>query len=214
MVESVTGLMCPTRPIAIPNNDHATNEGDDEGSAEFRECLRVLVDKVGVLSRQRAELLERHSKAEAANEQLNKELGEKKELVNTLYMKHQLEKQANKEKISFGRLEVHEIAAFILNSAGYYEALNRSCSYYYLSTESVALFTDHLPSRPSYIVGQVVHIERRTTSGEDRVDFLGTNQLTLNSGSASNPYGLPVGCEYFVVTIAMLPDTTIHLPPS
>ncbi|KAL3643027.1 hypothetical protein CASFOL_013842 [Castilleja foliolosa] len=186
----------------------ATNESDDEGSAEFRECLRVLADKVCVLSRQRAELLDRHSKAEAANEQLSKELGEKKELVSTLYMKHQLEKQANKEKISFGRLEVHEIAAFILNSAGNYEALNRSCTYYYLSTESVALFTDHLPSRPSYIVGQVVHIERRMTSGEDRVDFLGTNQLT------SNPYGLPVGCEYFVVTIAMLPDTTIHSPPS
>ncbi|KAK6156658.1 hypothetical protein DH2020_010906 [Rehmannia glutinosa] len=207
----------------------AANESDDDSTAEFRECLRVLADKVGVLSRQRAELLDRQSKTEAANEQLSKELGEKKELVNTLYMKHQLEKQANKEKISFGRLEVHEIAAFILNSAGYYEAINRNCPYYYLSAESVALFTDHLSSRPSYIVGQVVHIERRTVkspsspserggSVRDRVDFLmseiGTNRLTLNSGSDSNPYGLPVGCEYFIVTIAMLPDNTIHSPPS
>ncbi|KAK6135636.1 hypothetical protein DH2020_030621 [Rehmannia glutinosa] len=207
----------------------AANESNDDSTAEFRECLRVLADKVGVLSRQRAELLDRQSKTEAANEQLSKELGEKKELVNTLYMKHQLEKQANKEKISFGRLEVHEIAAFILNSAGYYEAINRNCPYYYLSAESVALFTDHLSSRPSYIVGQVVHIERRTVkspsspserggSVRDRVDFLmseiGTNRLTLNSGSDSNPYSLPVGCEYFIVTIAMLPDNTIHSPPS
>ncbi|KAI3444054.1 hypothetical protein Pfo_000719 [Paulownia fortunei] len=206
------------------------NESDDDGTADFRECLRVLADKVGILSRQRAELLDRHSKAEAANEQLSKELEEKKELVNTLYMKHQLEKQVNKEKISFGRLEVHEIAAFILNSAGYYEAINRTCPYYYLSVESVALFTDHLPSRPSYIVGQVVHIERQTVKSppstseraesiRDRVDMLiseiGTSRLTLNSGSASNPYGLPVGCEYFIVTVAMLPDTTtIHSPPS
>ncbi|KAK6136259.1 hypothetical protein DH2020_029990 [Rehmannia glutinosa] len=161
----------------------AANESNDDSTAEFRECLRVLADKVGVLSRQRAELLDRQSKTEAAYEQLSKELGEKKELVNTLYMKHQLEKQANKEKISFGRLEVHEIAAFILNSAGYYEAINRNCPYYYLSAESVALFTDHLSSRPSYIVGQVVHIERRTVkspsspserggSVRDRVDFL------------------------------------------
>ncbi|KAL6555186.1 hypothetical protein OROGR_006444 [Orobanche gracilis] len=210
------------------NEKGAAGESEDDGTAELRECLGVLADKVGLLSRQRAELLDRHSKAEAANEQLSKELGEKNELVNTLYVKHQLEKQANKEKISFGRLEVHEIAAFVLNSAGYYEAISRNCPYYYLSTESVALFTDHLPSRPIYIVGQVVHIERRavkSTSSDrggnvnDRVDFLmsemGTNQLTLNSGpGSSNPYGLPVGCEYFIVTIAMLPDATIHSPPS
>lgn len=137
--------------------------------------------------------------------------------------------QANKEKISFGRLEVHEIAAFVLNSTGNYEAINRNCPRYYLSAESVALFTDHLPNRPSYIVGLVVHIERQTVRStsstsvradhdRDRLDILtsdtGTSRLSLNSGSTTNPYGLPVGCEYFVVTVAMLPDTTIHSPPT
>lgn len=185
------------------------NENDDDGTAEFRECIRVLADKVGVLSRQRVELLDRHSKGEASNEKLAKELEEKKELVNTLYMKHQLEKQANKEKISFGRLEVHEKAAFVLNSAGYYEAINRNCPYYYLSSESVALFTDHLSSRPSYIVGQVVHIERQTVKSPPS-----NIRDALIPGSATNPYGLPVGCEYFIVTVAMLPDTTIHSPTS
>uniref|UniRef100_A0A5B7AYK6 Uncharacterized protein n=1 Tax=Davidia involucrata TaxID=16924 RepID=A0A5B7AYK6_DAVIN len=207
---------------------NSVNDNEDDGTAEFRECIRVLADKVGVLSRHRAELLERYSKAEAANEQLKKELEEKKDLVNTLYIKHQLEKQANKEKISFGRLEVHEIAAFVLNSSGHYEAINRICPNYYLSAESVALFADHLPNRPSYIIGQIVHIERQIVRPRppnpnsiraepargDRVDFLtpdtGTSRLTLNSGSTSNPYGLPFGCEYFVVTVAMLPDTTIH----
>ncbi|CAI9765759.1 unnamed protein product [Fraxinus pennsylvanica] len=206
---------------------NSNNGNDDDSSGEFRECIRVLADKVGLLSRYRAEVADRYSKAEAEIELLKKELEEKKESVNTLYVKHQLEKQANKEKISFGRLEVHEIAAFVLNSAGHYEAINRNCPYYYLSAESVALFAADLPSRPSYIVGLIVHIERQTVKsttldrGEnirDPVDLLtsdtGTSRLTLNSGSTSNPYGLPLGCEYFVVTVAMLPDTTIHLSPT
>ncbi|KAL0334123.1 UNVERIFIED_CONTAM: Autophagy-related protein 11 [Sesamum angustifolium] len=199
----------------------SANENDDDSAAEFCEFVRILADKVAILSRQRAELLDRYSKAEATSEQLKKELEEKKELVNTLYLKHQLEKQANKEKISYGRLEVHEIAAFVVNSSGHYEAINRNCPYYYLSAESVALFADHLPTRPSYIVGQVVHIEHqiaKSPSDQDHVDILtsetGTSQLTLNPGSTSNPYGLPIGREYFVVTVAMLPDTTVHSPPS
>lgn len=128
--------------------------------------------------------------------------------------------QANKEKICFGCLEVHEIAAFVLTSAGYYEAITRNCSNYYLSDESVALFAEHLPTRPNYIVGQIVHIERQIVKAapprpeHDRADKFtpekGTDWLTLNSGSTPNPYGLPVGCEYFLVTVAMLPDTTIH----
>ncbi|KAG2668139.1 hypothetical protein I3760_15G146300 [Carya illinoinensis] len=207
---------------------NSINDNEDDDTADFRKCIRVLADKVSFLSRHREELLGKCPKFEAANEHLKKELEDKKELVKTLYTKHQLEKQANKEKISFGHLEVHEIAAFVLKPAGHYEAINRNCSNYYLSAESVALFADHLPSRPDYIVGQIVHIERQTvrpipsipTRPEhgrvDQTDYLtsdmGTDQLTLNSGSTSNPFGLPIGCEYFVVTVAMLPDTSIHSP--
>ncbi|XP_008223607.1 PREDICTED: autophagy-related protein 11 [Prunus mume] len=199
---------------------NSINDNEDDGTVEFRKCIRVLADRVGFLSRHREELLDKYPKVEAANEQLRKELEDKKDLVKTLYTKHQLEKQANKEKISFSRLEVHEIAAFVLNTAGHYEAINRNCSNYYLSAESVALFTDHLPHQPNYIVGQIVHIERQTvkplapTSTRSEYELTsdtGTDRLTLNSGS--NPYGLPFGCEYFVVTVAMLPDTTIHSPP-
>lgn len=204
---------------------NSANENEDEGIAEFRKCINVLYEKVAFLSRNRNELLEKYPKVEAANDQLRKELEEKQELVKTLYAKHQLEKQANKEKISYSRLEVHEIAAFVLNASGHYEAINRNCSNYYLSAESVALFTDHLSSRPNYIVGQIVHIERQTVkplasalvpSGPEHnlSSDTGTDRLSLNSGSTSmNPYGLPIGCEYFVVTIAMLPDTVIHSPP-
>ncbi|KAI3423764.1 ATG11 domain-containing protein [Psidium guajava] len=204
-------------------------ENEDDGTAEFRKCIRVLADRVGFLSRHREELLDKKSKIEAANEQLRTELEEKEEQVKTLYKKHQLEKQANKEKISFGRLEVHEIAAFVLNSAGHYEAINRHCLNYYLSAESVALFADHLPCRPSYIVGLIVHIERQTVkplpsphrpehiwaNPLDQLSDAETDRPALNvSGSTVNPYGLPVGCEYFVVTVAMLPDTAIHSPPT
>lgn len=119
--------------------------------------------------------------------------------------------QANKEKISFGCLEVHEIGAFVLTPGGHYEAISRNCSNYYLSAESVALFTEHLPSRPNYIVGQIVHIEHQIVKAVPEHGKLTPDKLALNSGStSSNPYGLPVGCEYFLVTVAMLPDTTIH----
>ncbi|KAK9705744.1 hypothetical protein RND81_07G078800 [Saponaria officinalis] len=194
---------------------------EDDSTAEFCACIRVLADKVGVLARQRAELLDRYTKAEAANKQLTKELEEKKEVVKTLYTKHQLEKQVNKEKISFNRFEVHELAAFVLNSCGQYEAISRNCPNYYLSPESVALFTDHLPNRPAYIIGQIVHIERQIvktlraedSTGSSSSDTL-ANRLSLNPGFGSNPFGLPVGCEYFIVTVAMLPNATIHSSPA
>ncbi|KAJ4953141.1 hypothetical protein NE237_029973 [Protea cynaroides] len=204
---------------------NSVNDVEDDFTVEFRTCMRVLADKVGFLSRNRGELLDRCSRAEVAHGHLTKELEEKKELVKSLYAKHQLEKQANKEKISFGRFELHEIVAFVINSAGNYEAINRNCSNYYLSEESVALFTEHLPKKPSYIIGQVVHIERKTVRtppvrpeyGIEQLDHLssdtGTHHLALGSASSSNPYGIPIGCEYFIITVAMLPDTNIHSLP-
>lgn len=69
------------------------SENEEDGAVEFRECIQALADKVSILSRHRTELLERYSKAEAANEQLSKELEEKSELANTVYLKRQLEKQ-------------------------------------------------------------------------------------------------------------------------
>lgn len=110
--------------------------------------------------------------------------------------------QASKDKISFGRFEVHELAVFVRNSSGKYEAVNRNHSNYYLSDESVALFTEQHSTQPAHIIGQIVHIERCVVQS----DMSGSR-----SGSGSrfglNPYNLPVGSEYSVVTIALLPDT-------
>ncbi|XP_044464504.1 autophagy-related protein 11-like [Mangifera indica] len=208
---------------------NSISESEDDSTLEFQKCIRILADRVGYLSGHREELLDKCRKVEATNEELRKELEEKKELVKTLFTKHQLEKQASKEKISFCRLEVHEIAAFVLNAAGHYEAIHRNSLKYYLSAESVALFTENLQSRPTFIVGKIVHIEHQTAKPlppvsssrpehgkADQIDHpttTGTDRLTLNSGStSSNPYGLPIGCEYFIVTVAMLPGTPIHSP--
>lgn len=70
----------------------STNDRDNDGTIGFRECIRGLADKVSALSRHCEELLDRYPKAEAANEQLKKEVEENKEFFNALYMKHQLEK--------------------------------------------------------------------------------------------------------------------------
>lgn len=69
------------------------NDNEDDGTAEFRKCIQVLADKVSFLSRHREELLGKDRKLESANEQLRKDFEEKKELVKTLYTKHQLGKQ-------------------------------------------------------------------------------------------------------------------------
>ncbi|CAN6827148.1 unnamed protein product [Brassica oleracea] len=208
------------------------NDNEDVSTVEFRKCIRVLADKVSILSKHWEESFEKCRNLEATSDQARKDLEEKEELVKTLYTKHQLGKQANREKISFGRLEVHEIAAFVLNPAGHYEAINRNCPTYYLSSESEALFTDHLPNRPTYIVGQIVHIERQAVKQQSplsasaspeagKSDYLGSRTLASSSRSTSssgttptNPYGLSSGCEYFIVTIALLPDTAIHLQAS
>ncbi|MCL7049490.1 hypothetical protein MKW94_005096 [Papaver nudicaule] len=167
---------------------NSTNDNEDEGTAEFRACIRVLADRVILLSQHRAKLKERCSRAEAAHGDLTKELEEKKELIKGLYSKHQLEKQA-----------------------GHYEAINRS--------------------RPTYILGRIVHIERRAVKTSlpllseqclDQVEKLSPDvtsampqrlSLGMTSTTITNPCNLPIGCEYFVVTVAMLPDTTIHSPP-
>ncbi|XP_047043781.1 autophagy-related protein 11-like [Lolium rigidum] len=185
----------------------SVKKDEADSTIQFQQCIKILADKVGFLSRQSDELVERYSRMEAAHGILVRELEEKKTLLNNLYNKLQLEKQASKEKISVGHFDVHELAVFVRNPSGHYEAINRNRSNYFLSEESVALFTEpHLPRQPAYIIGQIVHIERRAAKHVDQ------NEASLRPGGHrrsmpnSNPYSLPAGCEYFVVTVAMLPD--------
>ncbi|KAJ9141259.1 hypothetical protein P3X46_031812 [Hevea brasiliensis] len=158
---------------------NSINDNKDDGTSEFQKCIRVLADRVDCLSRHREELLDKYPKMEAANEQLRKELEETKELLTTVYKQHQLEKQ---DIVRAAR----EIAAFVLNSAAHYEAINRNSCKCHLSSESVALFTDHRPSpRPEH--GWADPADKLTCD-------TGTDLLTLNLGSNSNPFSLPIGC--------------------
>lgn len=197
-VAGATGFTESLRSLAVSLSSSTIDENEDDGTVEFRACIRVLAEKVGYLAQQRMELLERCTRSEAAQGHLSKELESKTELIKNLYAKHKMERLVNKEKISFTRFEVHELAAFVRNSAGHYEAINRNCRNYYLSEESIALFVDNLPNGRQYIIGQIVHIERNVA------------RQTPNSSSSRsryNPYGLPIGTEFFVVTVAMVPDT-------
>lgn len=187
----------------------SVKKDEADSTIQFQQCIKILADKVSFLSRQSDELVERYSRVEAAHGTLVRELEEKKTLINNLYSKLQLEKQASKEKISVGHFDVHELAVFVRNPAGHYEAINRSRSNYFLSEESVALFTEpHLPRQPAYIIGQIVHIERRAAKHVDQNEASPRPGGHRRSALNSNPYGLPAGCEYFVVTVAMLPDNT------
>lgn len=197
----MSGFADSLRALALSLASAKKDEGDT--TIQFQQCIKILADKVGFLSRQSAELLERYSR-------IVRELEEKKESIKNLYSKLQLEKQASKEKISFGRFEVHELAVFVRNPAGHYEAINRNCSNYYLSEESVALFTEQHPRHPAYIIGQIVHIERRIAKLPSHGDQMEASRLDSGGrrspASMLNPYNLPVGCEYFLVTVAMIPD--------
>lgn len=64
----------------------SVNEDEDDGTAEFQACIKVLAEKVSILSRHQQQ-------TEAAHGHLVRELEEKKELIKSLYTKLQLEKQ-------------------------------------------------------------------------------------------------------------------------
>jgi hypothetical protein len=131
--------------------------------------------------------------------------------------------QASQEKICFTRFDVHGLAVFLPNANGYYEAMNHNCPHYYLSGESIALFQEQgLPSGTPYIVGQIVHIDCKvanlapspclssssTSDGSPTGSEHGSTMTvqTRSTRANLNPYGLPLGTEFFVVTVAMVPD--------
>ncbi|EFJ36260.1 hypothetical protein SELMODRAFT_79145 [Selaginella moellendorffii] len=189
------------------------SDGGDDVGAEFRSFISILADRVTFLAQQRAELAERVKLAESSQSQLRKEVENKAEMAKSLFAKCKLEKQASKEKICLTRFEVHELALFAPNAAGHYEALNRNCPNYFLSEESIALFHGKNEQRRKYIVGQIVHIEHHTVAAPPGASSSSFSILEGGASSSSsvmgrhraNSYELPVGTEYWVVTVAMVP---------
>ncbi|KAJ7561098.1 hypothetical protein O6H91_03G013900 [Diphasiastrum complanatum] len=71
----------------------ASSSMNEDVSLGFSDSLRVLAERVGELVQQRARLLERCTKAEAAQCHLSKELESKIDMLKSLYTKRKLEKQ-------------------------------------------------------------------------------------------------------------------------
>ncbi|KAJ7550899.1 hypothetical protein O6H91_07G123700 [Diphasiastrum complanatum] len=215
---TASGFVESLRTLSSSLNSSSISDAGEDVGYEFRAAIRILSERVGALVQQRTELLERCTKAEAVQNHLSKELENKTEMLKNMYAKRQQEKQASKEKICFTHFEVHELAIFMRNAAGYYEALNHNCPHYYLSDESIALFLEHLPNGQQYIVGQIVHIDRNIARGmfqnipgnspiSSENDISGSNTAAVaGSRSRYNPYSLPFGTEFFVVTVAMIPE--------
>ncbi|XP_020109081.1 autophagy-related protein 11-like [Ananas comosus] len=156
----VTEFADSLQSLALSSSSSITKEEGD-GDAELHQCIKVLEEKVGSLSQKNTELLDRSSRMEAAHGCQVRDLQEKEELIRFLNSEYQKEKKARKEMISFGHFAAHDLAAFVWNSTGTCEAINRDCSKYSLSEESIALLAGKQSSRPLYIIGKVVHIERR-----------------------------------------------------
>jgi autophagy-related protein 11 len=135
------------------------------------------------------------------------------EKLRSLDVKHERAVQIGKEKICFTSFNKHELAVFLPNSVGHYEAVNCNCPHYFLAEESVLLFRHHQPENAhKYIVGQIVHIDHNVARPPSPESVPGGLSEGRNEGGATwNPFGLPLGTDYFVVTVAMVPDFTTSL---
>jgi len=71
----------------------SVKKDEADTTVQFQQCIKILADKVYLLTRQSAELQERYSAMQAVHGGITKGLDEKKELIKNLYNKLQLEKQ-------------------------------------------------------------------------------------------------------------------------
>eukprot|EP00267_Zea_mays_P022340 XP_008647239.1 autophagy-related protein 11 [Zea mays] len=70
----------------------SVKKDEADTTVQFQQCIKILADKVYLLTRQSAELLERYLAMQAVHGGITKELDEKKELIKNLYNKLQQEK--------------------------------------------------------------------------------------------------------------------------
>jgi hypothetical protein len=71
----------------------SVKKDEADTTVQFQQCIKFLADKVYLLTRQSAELLERYSAMQAVHGDITKELDLKKVLIKNLYNKLQQEKQ-------------------------------------------------------------------------------------------------------------------------
>lgn len=71
----------------------SVKKDEADSTIQFQQCIKILAERVALLIRQSAEMLERSKSVQAAHATLLKELEENKEVTKNLYSKLRLEKQ-------------------------------------------------------------------------------------------------------------------------
>eukprot|EP00898_Chlorokybus_atmophyticus_P004732 jgi/Chlat1/525/Chrsp103S00995 len=184
------GVAQSLRSFAASMSNSQEDTTDTVGTEWFRASVKQLAEEFAALVEQRSAMLEQVQLVQAAQVQSEHQLQESARQVAIL-----TEAQSSRTKgvtVSFDNFAVQDIAVFLPNEQGFYEAVNTNCPRYYLSEDSVELFVQHQPNARKYIVGQIVHIDRRE----------------MHDSMHDNQYELPEGADYAIVTVAMvLPST-------
>merc|ERR1711920_1191594 len=94
-------------------------------------------------------------------------LGNEKEISEGegTHSKSENEAQSSLCKCVTKDFKVQDIALFLEEEAGCFEAYNDSCPNHFLSVESVDLIKNQ--TNKKFVIGQIVHIEERVFSGEE-----------------------------------------------
>eukprot|EP00245_Coleochaete_scutata_P018786 TRINITY_DN994_c0_g1_i1.p1 TRINITY_DN994_c0_g1~~TRINITY_DN994_c0_g1_i1.p1 ORF type:complete len:322 (+),score=54.58 TRINITY_DN994_c0_g1_i1:53-967(+) len=185
-------------------------EDNGENLDWFRTAVQSLAEKVGVLVTQRAELLELCNAAESQKAMLKRQLDNTAEMKKALAIQHEHVVQVAQNKLSFLSFEPQDLAIFMLNARGHYEAINHSCPNIFMSSESLATVSTRDVDTCKYIVGRIISMDRRVAgtegaSGSETSNAAGGVGRLISSGENQdhNPYGLEAGTEYCVVSVSM-----------
>ena len=109
----------------------------------------------------------------------------------SLFAGGNLRQVALRSRLAYTRFQVNDLAAFVLDQSERFVGVHQSsaATHYFLSDQSSALFVHSQPSSCRWVVGRIVHIEKRTAGSH-----------------GDNPYDLPAGSTYCVVSLAIVPE--------
>jgi hypothetical protein len=96
------------------------------------------------------------------------------------------------DKISHSSFKVGDVGLFMPTGREkrFYLAFHSNCPHRYMSAESIPPVTSSRPEPPDYILGRIVMKEHFFANG--------------SSGTDTNPYGLPQGTQFYVLTVEIL----------
>uniref|UniRef100_A0A7S2QRZ3 Ubiquitin-like domain-containing protein n=1 Tax=Norrisiella sphaerica TaxID=552664 RepID=A0A7S2QRZ3_9EUKA len=87
-------------------------------------------------------------------------------------------------RISYRSFQLHDVALF-MRQDGFYEAFHKGAPHRYLAIETLRIFKE----KPSIILGKIVQIEKSCATNHSKKD---------------NPYHLPIGTDFYMLTVEVL----------